>query len=190
MRSFRNRMLKSALGSNFQIVAISQTMAGDICFHDKITKQKIFVRGKFRKTDFPLDLYTPIGVVFVPGIHNVYGTNTCCIMSLPDMHCSYPTTGSIDTQSIKNDNIFLSLSIVLACGQSRTVTPPLPQADKCGYKIVGIQAERGVEPLTEEYPHSCQTCSDTDHPHEILLADFQDNVNHACQQGKYLHEVH
>ena len=97
--TIRNRMLKTA-GSNFIIVTLPETLAGDICFYDKVNQTKIFVRGKFRKSDFPLDLYTPIGIVFVPGIHNVYGANTCGILSLPDMNCTTPTTGSVDVQSI------------------------------------------------------------------------------------------
>lgn len=97
--TIRNRMLKTA-GSNFIIVTIPETLAGDICFYDKLNQTKIFVRGKFRKSDFPLDLYTPIGIVFVPGIHSVYGANTCCILSLPDMNCNTPNTGSVDAQSI------------------------------------------------------------------------------------------
>ena len=97
--TIRNRMLKT-VGSDFIIVTIPETLAGDICFYDKVNQTKIFVRGKFKKSDFPLDLYTPIGVVFVPGIHNVYGANTCCILSLPDMNCTTPTTGSPESQSI------------------------------------------------------------------------------------------
>lgn len=97
--TIRNRMIKSA-GSNFKIVTIPETLAGDICFYDKVNQTKVFVRGRFRKSDFPLDLYTPIGVVFVPGIHNVYGANTCCILSLPDMNCTTPNIGSVNTQSI------------------------------------------------------------------------------------------
>lgn len=99
MSIIRNRLLKTA-GSNFIIVPLPETLAGDICFYDKVNKTKIFVRGNFNNSDFPSDLYTPIGIVFVPGIHNVYGANTCGILSLPDMNCITPTTGSIDVQSI------------------------------------------------------------------------------------------
>ena len=89
MSTIRNRLLKT-VGSKFIIVTIPDTMAGDICFYDKINQTKIFVRGKFKLSDFPTENYTPIGIVVVPGIHNIYGANTCGIMSLTEMHCSYP----------------------------------------------------------------------------------------------------
>ena len=69
-------------------------------------------------------------------------------------------------------------------------TVPLPQADKCCNEIVGVQPERCVKPLTEEHPHGCQRRCDTHHPHKVLLADFQQYVNHTSYKGEYLHQVH
>ena len=46
------------------------------------------------------DDYKPIGVVVVPGNHNVYGDNSCGVMSLVCMDCANPTTGSLNKISI------------------------------------------------------------------------------------------
>lgn len=41
------------------------------------------------------DDYEPIGVVVIPASHDVYGTGECCVMSLNEMSCDTPDTGSI-----------------------------------------------------------------------------------------------
>lgn len=47
-----------------------------------------------------IDGYTPIGVVVIPAEHDVYGTGECGIMSLAEMNCDAPDTGSSSYQRI------------------------------------------------------------------------------------------
>lgn len=44
--------------------------------------------------------YTPIGVEVIPAEHDVYGDCTCGIMSLAEMSCDTPDTGSSSYQGI------------------------------------------------------------------------------------------
>lgn len=44
--------------------------------------------------DYPSSRYTPLGVVIIPFEHNVYGDNSCGIMSLKVMSCTTPDCGS------------------------------------------------------------------------------------------------
>lgn len=94
MSLFRNRLLKT-LGSKYKIVSIENSIAGDCCLYDKINKQILIINGKFTSNDFPLNMYTPIGIVIIPGNHAIYGDNTCVIMSLPEMSCNTPQVGSL-----------------------------------------------------------------------------------------------
>ena len=65
------------------------------------------------------------------------------------------------------------------------VPPPMPYADEGGYKVICIKSERSIQPFTEEHIHSCQTCKDADNPHEVLLSDLQNDINHSGDEGKY-----
>ena len=79
----------------------SQSVAGDLCFYDKQNSKVIIVSGKDWSIEtYPADRYTPIGVVVVPGTHNVYGDGSCGVMSLKPMNCDTPSTGSTSDQYI------------------------------------------------------------------------------------------
>lgn len=77
----------------------SQSVAGDLCFYDKQNDKVIIVSGKDWSIEtYPADRYTPIGVVVVPGIHDVYGDGSCGVMSLKTMSCDSPSTGGTSEQ--------------------------------------------------------------------------------------------
>ena len=79
----------------------SQSVAGDLCFYDKQNGKVIIVSGKDWSIEtYPADKYTPIGVVVVPGIHDVYGDGSCGVMSLKPMNCDTPSTGGRSEQYI------------------------------------------------------------------------------------------
>ena len=99
MSSYRNRLLKT-LVSRYKIVSIEDSTAGDCCLYDKINDQIIIVNGRFRKKDFPSDIYTPVGLVIIPGNHAIYGDDTCVIMSLTEMSCTTPQTGSLLSETM------------------------------------------------------------------------------------------
>ena len=79
----------------------SQSVAGDLCFYDKQNDKVIIVSGKDWSIEtYPADRYTPIGVVVVPGIHDVYGDGSCGVMSLKPMNCDTPSTGGTSVQTM------------------------------------------------------------------------------------------
>ena len=79
----------------------SQSVAGDLCFYDKQNDKVIIVSGKDWSIEtYPADKYTPIGVVVVPGIHDVYGDGSCGVMSLQEMNYNSPDSGSTSYQYI------------------------------------------------------------------------------------------
>ena len=72
----------------------SQTVAGDMAFYDKSAKSIVLVdHTKFSADLLPSSNYTPIGVVAVPGTHDVYGDGTCGVLSLVDMNYLSPDSG-------------------------------------------------------------------------------------------------
>ena len=90
----------------------SQSVACDLCFYDKQNDKVIIVSGKDWSIEtYPADKYTPIGVVVVPGSHNVYGDGSCGVMSLKEMNYNSPDNGSTSYQYMywggKGDDISL-----------------------------------------------------------------------------------
>lgn len=79
----------------------SESSPCDICFYDKVNDNVIIVSGSEWSSDlYPSSRYTPIGVVVVPGSHNVYGDGSCGVMSLKEMNCDSPDSGSTSYQYI------------------------------------------------------------------------------------------
>lgn len=73
----------------------SQSVACDICFYDRTTDSLIIADGDtWNSSTYPSSRYTPIGVVVVPGSHNVYGDGSCGVMSLREMRSNLPDSGS------------------------------------------------------------------------------------------------
>ena len=73
----------------------SQSVAGDLCFYDRTTDSVIIVASDaWNISTYPSSRYVPIGVVVVPGSHNVYGDGSCGVMSLKAMNYNSPDSGS------------------------------------------------------------------------------------------------
>lgn len=118
MSNIRNRLLKTIVNkSKYKIVSISEAVAGDVCLYDKTNHINILVNGKFSALDFPSQMYTPVGIVIIPGNHKLYGENTCSIMSLVEMSCSTPNTGSLTSEpmcfSPQNDLSIPNFNVVI-----------------------------------------------------------------------------
>lgn len=74
---------------------------GDLCFYDRTAKKLIIVDGDtWNSASYPSSRYVPIGIVVVPGIHNVYGNGSCGVMSLKEMNCNTPNDGGITHQTM------------------------------------------------------------------------------------------
>ena len=84
-----------------KFISSKDAVAGDVCFYDSQRDKLVLVKAvKVSAANYPSSRFTPIGVVVVPGTHNVYGDLSCGIASLKEMNCSSPDTGSIDYSEI------------------------------------------------------------------------------------------
>ena len=94
----RRTLLKTTSGGG---VDPSKSAPCDLCFYDRTTDSLIIVAGDaWDSSTYPSSRYVPIGVVVVPGIHNVYGDGSCGVMSLKLMNCDTPSTGGTSQQSM------------------------------------------------------------------------------------------
>ena len=102
--------------------------AADVCLYDAKLNKKIIVKGDNLNNYSDLSRYTPIGVVVVPGSHNVYGDGTCGVMSINPMNYNTPISGGSSEQKIY-------------WGQYGTDTglPNLKKVNKCG--VVSAQTD-------------------------------------------------
>lgn len=79
----------------------SESKACDICFYDKTADSLVIADGDTWNVEtYPVDKYTPIGIVVVPGSHDVYGDGSCGVMSLKAMNCDTPSAGSTPDQGM------------------------------------------------------------------------------------------
>lgn len=100
MSTFRNRLFQSIYAPTYKIVGASDAVAGDVCMYDSNNEKMILVHGEFKEMHFPMHLYTPIGVVVVPGNHEVYGKDTCSVVSLVNMSCTTPSSGTLNEDTM------------------------------------------------------------------------------------------
>ena len=92
---FLNMRRRTFLTVSNEGIDVSKAMACDICLCNKSTGKLLIVESsKFSATEYPSDKYSPVGVVVIPGSHDVYGDGSCGVMSLKEMSCDTPDTGS------------------------------------------------------------------------------------------------
>ena len=90
----RRRLLFNYKSYGGAEITSANTSPCDLCFYDKINKKVILVAGdRWDISKYPSSAYTLIGIVVIPGSHNVYGDNSCAIVSLKSMSCDSPATG-------------------------------------------------------------------------------------------------
>ena len=78
----------------------AESTAADYVLYDKVNNEKICVEYGTDLSNYSSEQYTPIGVVVVPGTHDVYGDGSCGVMSLKPMNCDTPSTGGTSEQSM------------------------------------------------------------------------------------------
>ncbi|MGM9531585.1 hypothetical protein [Intestinibacter sp.] len=77
-------------------ITSEEAKAGDVCFYDSLSgKIRLAKIDNVNPTDYPTSRFTPIGVVVIPGSHDVYGTGQCGVVSLTRMSYSFPDTGGV-----------------------------------------------------------------------------------------------
>ena len=80
-------------------ISPADSVVGDYAFYDKTADKIIIIdQTKWSVDTYPSSKYTPIGVVVVPGSHNVYGDGSCGVMSLKYMSTSSPNNGSTSSE--------------------------------------------------------------------------------------------
>lgn len=81
------------------VILPEDTVAGDVLYTNGAALN--FTDGSLETALFLNRAgHTPIGVVVVPGTHNVYGDGSCGVMSLKLMNCKTPATGGVNEQDI------------------------------------------------------------------------------------------
>lgn len=100
--NINNKLERIINGSEylFDTISVQNTSPGDICIYDNVTNKKIFISNSYPLDEISLNRFTPIGVVVVPGIHAVYGENTCGIISIVGMSCNTPSVGTIGDDDV------------------------------------------------------------------------------------------
>ena len=78
----------------------SESGPADYCFYDKVNDKVIILPGNTDLSSLPAESYTPIGIVVVPGTHNVYGDGSCGVISLREMNYNTPDEGSTSEQNM------------------------------------------------------------------------------------------
>ena len=78
----------------------NQATAADILMYDRESDTMFILKSDTDFSQYPADRYVPIGVVVVPGTHDVYGDGSCGVMSLKSMDCDTPSTGYHTEQSM------------------------------------------------------------------------------------------
>lgn len=74
-----------------EIVRFNDTV-GDVLLYDKTAKTRIFVNPD-ELSNYPAELYSPLGVLVIPASYDVYGTGQCGVMSLKYMRYDTPDVG-------------------------------------------------------------------------------------------------
>lgn len=74
-------------------ISIQNSVAGDVVSYDSTNHCYLIQKANSV-------VGTPIGIVIIPGSHNVYSDNSTLIMSLNPMNCTTPTTGGSSEQAI------------------------------------------------------------------------------------------
>ena len=103
-------MIRSISKNGGGVINPSESSPGDICLYDRNNDSLIIVKGDIWNSDlYPKENYYPVGVVVVPGTHNVYGDGSCGVISLKNMSLTSPTNGSAIEDISPQNNINMKL---------------------------------------------------------------------------------
>ena len=74
--------------------------AGDYVLYDKVNQELVCISSSADLSNYPSESYTPIGIVVIPASHNVYGDDSCGIISLRPMDYWTPSIGGNSEQGM------------------------------------------------------------------------------------------
>lgn len=86
---------------NWSVLKPKEALVGDVCLYDKNADKLIIVSASEDLSNYSSDSYSPVGVVVIPGSHDVYGDGSCGVMSLKEMNYTTPDTGSTSYQDMR-----------------------------------------------------------------------------------------
>lgn len=109
----------------------SEAVAGDAVLYDE-TNDKLVIVDNTKLEDYT-EGYTPIGVVVVPGTHDVYGDGSCGVMSLKNMCYTDPKNGSAINSK--------AAGIYMCWGEESIDISELPNLDRV--PVVGFGLDAG-----------------------------------------------
>lgn len=93
----RRRLLGDSGGGG---LSPSESSALDICLYDKDRDKLIIVKNdQWSIKSYPKNNYDPIGIVVIPGNHNIYEDESCAVISLKEMSYNSPDDGVLDSNS-------------------------------------------------------------------------------------------
>ena len=73
MNYYRRRLIMfKKSGSNIDEIPSIESTIGDVCVYNA-PNDKLSIVNDWSADKYPIDTYVPIGLVVVPGSHNVYG---------------------------------------------------------------------------------------------------------------------
>ena len=140
-------------------IKASDAVACDICLYNKTTQKLLIVEAsKFSTTEYPSSNYSPVGVVVIPGSHNVYGDGSCAVMSLKHMSYSTPDTGTTSYQGIYWGQYNVDISTLTNYNQvvSLGTMNSTPQTTVQGNKNIGsLPSDNGF--TGKQCPHDTDT---------------------------------
>lgn len=96
MSDFRRRLMMNARDP--LSISSSKALVGDIALYNKLLNKIVIIPYELVDDNFNKDNYEPIGIVVVPGTHNVYKDNSCGIISLKYMSYTNPSIGTINIE--------------------------------------------------------------------------------------------
>ncbi len=98
---FYSTVAWSIIESDF--ITSAEAIAGDVWLFDR-NSGKLVICPRLILPQQDTERYEPVGIVVVPGSHDVYGENRCGVMSVKAMNCSTPSTGSVSNQGMYAGN--------------------------------------------------------------------------------------
>lgn len=108
MSMFRRRLVM-AQGEGRTGIPSTEAVAGDVCMY-RISEGKLIIVNDWDASKYPINKYHPIGVVVIPGSHNVYGDGSCAIMSLVEMDYNNPDIGATSNTIMRWGNFGVNIN--------------------------------------------------------------------------------
>ena len=172
-----NVLIQNTIGGG---VSSDFAKTADIVFYDKNAGKLIVVdKNTFNASNYPIGNYTPIGVVAIPSSHNVYGDGSCGIMSLVEMSCDTPDTGSTVTDNISFGGVGIDVDTLPDLNRAPYVGTCDTPGDETS--IVVGENDRGMFIPSDQFGIRNNSC-----PHDLNAYYYHNNPSYYAAPSPYL----